>query len=140
MQQTAPVAVHRQRIVGLVADRVRQLVADVGGRIVVEDSEQRAGEAGVAMVQEPEPPRAAGAVLHGREAVHAIRIVGTPSRARSSRIRSSVSWQGSNNAPMRAARSACEIPSLPAIRVAWLTVGIKAGTWVGRLQSITRRE
>ena len=93
VEQPAPLAVDRQGVVGLVVDRVRQFVADVRGRVVVQDPEQRAGEAGVAIVQQAEPPRPAAAVVHRGEAVHRDQNRRHALRASlASRIRSSVSW------------------------------------------------
>ena len=69
MEQAAALAVHRERVVGLLAHRVRQLVADVRRGIVVQDPEHRAGKARIAVVQEAEPPGPAGAVVDRGEAV-----------------------------------------------------------------------
>jgi hypothetical protein len=84
MGEPAALAMDRQRVVALVMDDVRQLVAHIGRAFPVQELEQQPGETGVAIVQEPDQPRSREPLKTGVKLCIAISAVRNPSFARAS--------------------------------------------------------
>ena len=140
MRQTARLAMMRDGVIGLVADKIRLVVADDQLRLPPQMIEHQAGEAPVAVVEHGGVHLAPHAVIDIGHAVLGHQD-GRPAR-RQPLIEQRAHGVMIGIEDLAAARrhlSALK-PTLPGIAIDSLERGIEVATFGSRLQSITSRE